>query len=406
MRRLASAASLLLAFAALGADAWPRFRGPNGEGHGPALDVPAKWGPKNVAWKVKLTGSGHSSPVAVGGRVFVTAAGADGKRFVVCLDAGSGKTLWQKSEAGKAHRMHSANSAATSTPTLDGERLYVYWVTPAESHVVAYTHAGEERWKSALGGFKGKHGGGVSPVAHGGLVLVHHQPDGDGKLVALDAGSGKPRWSLPRVGAKNATYSAPVIREGKDGDEAVITNWQLGITGVSLKTGKVAWTRSVFDTEDQQRCIPSPVLAGDLVLGVCGFAGGARRLVALRPGDASEVVWKAESGVGQMATPLVARGRVLLCNETGIVTWLDAKTGKEVWKKRLGGTFHSSPVLAGNRIYLAGTDGKMRVLAASDEYALLGEIALGEGTQATPALCGGRMFVRTETHVLCIAPSK
>src|SRR5262249_45597594 len=110
MYRAAACAVLCVAVAALGADIWPRFRGPNGEGKG-SVDVPAKWEKKHVAWKVKLPGPGHSSPVVYGERVFVTAGGkADGKRMVVCVEAASGKTLWTKEEAGKKYKMHKANS--------------------------------------------------------------------------------------------------------------------------------------------------------------------------------------------------------------------------------------------------------------------------------------------------------
>lgn len=405
MYRIATLALLCVVPLALGADSWPRFRGPNGEGRG-SIDIPAKWENKHVAWKVKLPGQGHSSPVVYGGRVFVTSSGrSDGKRIVLCLDAASGKVLWKDEQVANRYKMHRANSIATSTPALDGERLYVYWATPAGGDVLAYSHAGKQLWRAPLPPYRSQHGPGVSLVVHEKTVLVHHQPDGDGQLIGLDAATGKKRWSLPRVGAKNATYSAPCIRTGPGGKaEAVITNWQLGITAVDVETGKLTWTKSVFDTADRQRCIPSPVLAGDLVLGVCGFAGGARRLVALRPGSSPEVAWKLESAVGQMATPLYLNGRVLVCNEVGMVSWVDAKDGRVIWKKRVGGTYHASPVAAGGRIYLPSKEGKMRVLAASDTYKLLAENDIGGPTQATPALCGGRMFVRTEGHLMCLAP--
>lgn len=387
------------------ADTWPRFRGPNGDGHG-AFDVPAKWTPQNIAWKVPIPGKGYSSPVVWEDRIFVT-AGTESKRQILCLSTTSGKVLWTKEDAGKPYKMHRSNSPATATPALDAERVYAYWPAPGKSEIVAYSHAGMEVWRKPLSGYKSQHGGGASLVVHGNTVLIHHQPDGDGELVALSASTGTRRWSLPRTGGKNATYSAPCIRMGASGKaEAIVTNWQLGITGVDLESGKVVWSKSVFDTEDQQRCIPSPVLAGELVLGVCGFAGGARRLVALRPGERPAVEWKLESGVGQMATPLVVKDRVLVCNEEGVATWLDARSGKEIWKKRVGGTYRASPVLAGNRVYLAATDRKMWVIAAEDSYQLLATNDMGEGTQATPAICGGRMYVRTDGQLFCVAPER
>lgn len=396
-------AMLALALAAMAAD-WSRFRGPNGGGAVAEADVPVSWSAKEVTWKAALPGKGHSSPVVFGGKVFVTCSDAKGKRLVVCLALADGKRLWTDDTAGAKYKTHKKNSFASSTPAADERHVYVTWATPTESTITALSHAGKQVWSRDLGPYPSQHGWAVSPMLHAGLVVVMHQPDGDGKLIALDARSGEPRWSLPREG-KNATYSTPCVFAPKGREpELILTNWRHGITGVEPATGKVAWERSVFDVESQQRCIPSPLVAGDLVIGSCGFAGGSKRLVAVRPGQGGKVeqAWRLDEGVPQMGTGVVVGDRLLLCNEEGVATWLDVKTGEVRWKRRVGGSFVASPVAVGRRVYCTSADGKVTVLAADDAYKVLATNELGEATQATPAVAGGRMLFRTEGHVICV----
>jgi outer membrane protein assembly factor BamB len=403
--------SLCLLAAGLPAQEWDRFRGPNGSGLG-AADVPLKWTAKDFNWKVKLPGVGHSSPVIHGERIFLTSGDKRaGHLNVLCLHTADGRTLWQHECAVRSYHMHARNSLASATPAVDGERVYVCWGTPRESIVLALDHNGKKQWQTDLGPYPSQHGFAVSPIVHAGLVIVHYQPDGDGALVALEADTGKVRWKLPRHG-KNATYSTPCIRKTPgQAAELILTNWQHGITAVDPVTGKVAWEDRVFNTKYRQRAIPSPVLAGELVLGVSGFMEGAKWLVAVRPADpakgqAAREVWRVNRAVPQMATPLVKGQRVFLCTELGIATWLRADTGAVIWSKRLGGSFYASPVCIGDRLYCVSSDGKVVVLAASDRFAQLARNDLGEDTQATPALAGGRMYFRTRDHLISLGGKK
>jgi outer membrane protein assembly factor BamB len=178
------------------------------------------------------------------------------------------------------------------------------------------------------------------------------------------------------------------------------------VTAVDLKTGNVAWEISVFDVNKQERSIASPVIAGDLILGSCGFVTAQKHFVAVRPpakdGERPKEVWRLEKKVSYLPTPLVKGDRIFLCSEEGFATCLDVKTGKQIWQERIGDGFSASPVCAGDRIYCVSNDGVVVTLAASDKFQVLGQSPLGEPTQSTPAISGGRMFLRTEGHLIAV----
>ncbi len=407
VRAMAVLAGVLLASTGQ-AQEWPRFRGPNGTGIGGAVDVPASWSEKDYRWKAALPGQGYSSPVLWGERIFLTAAErGSGRRLVLCLAAGDGKTLWSRTLDGASYHTHKRNGYATSTPGVDADHLYVLWATPEQYLVMALDHAGQTKWEKDLGPYKSQHGFGVSPIVFEDLVVVANEGDGNGALVALDRHTGAVRWQVPRHG-KNATYSTPCVlqRPGRPA-ELIFTNWQHGITAVEAPTGKVAWEISAFEPNKQERAIASPVVAGDLVLGTCGFVTAQKHLVAVRPEGSGAVkeVWRLEKAVSYLPTPLVKGERVFLCSERGVASCLDVKTGEVLWQERLDGEYSASPVCAGERLYCVSNDGDVMVLAASDRFQLLARNRLGAPTQCTPAIAGGRLYFRTASHLVCVGPA-
>src|SRR5262245_31114134 len=262
---------------------WPRFRGPNGAGAGEVKGFSPRFTEKDFAWKVKLPGVGHSSPVVWGDRLFVTCGQEDsGRRLLLCLDAGDGKQLWAREFAGDKHRKHADNSFATSTPAVDARQVYVCWGGPKEFLVAALGHDGKEAWRVDLGGFRGGHGFGPSPIVHDDLVVVPNDQDGPGSLVALDGATGKVRWQVPRK--SKATYTTPCVWR-PDGGPArlVFVNYEHGVTAVDPASGKVDWELDVFDRRHIETSIGSPVMAGELVLAMSGWLGVRQEVVAVRP---------------------------------------------------------------------------------------------------------------------------
>lgn len=163
----------LTVFASAGEANWPRFRGGDGAGEGGGAELPETWGVESAKWSVELAGEGHSSPVIWGGKVFVTSAVERGaSRVLQCFDLQKGGELWRVTQDSAIHKRHKNNSYASSTPTVDGERVYVMWGQPKSIMVVAYTHTGKEVWRNDLGAYKSGHGFGVSPIVAGGKLIV------------------------------------------------------------------------------------------------------------------------------------------------------------------------------------------------------------------------------------------
>jgi outer membrane protein assembly factor BamB len=388
------------------AQEWPRFRGPNGSGVG-AAEVPARWTAADHAWKVKLPGVGHSSPVVWGKRIFLTSADvAKGERYLLCLHADDGRRLWARAYPCAKHGKHALNSFATATPAADAGHVYFSWGTPKEHVVLALDHDGKEVWRRDLGPFRAGHGFGASPLAHDGLVLVPNEQEGESSVVALDRRDGAVRWKAPRE--KEAGYSTPCIfRRPGGAEELVVTNWRQGVVGLDLRTGKKLWAAAVFDKGHIETAIGSPVVAGDLVLGVCGWLGVRQEVVAVRPGAGkAELVYALRRSAPLCTTPLVKGELLFLWSDEGVVTCADVRTGKVHWRERVEGKFYASPVCVGDRLYNASTDGEVFVLAAAKKYRQLGRNALGEGTHSTPAVAHGRLYLRTFTHLLALGGKK
>jgi outer membrane protein assembly factor BamB len=378
------------------AQEWTRFRGPNGSGLSPAA-IPARWTDKDVNWKVKLPGRGHSSPVLWGQRIFVT-CGEDktGRRLVVCLRAEDGKQLWLREYPGMPYRQHQDNSYASATPAVDKDHVYVTWGNPREYLVAALTHDGKEVWRRDLGPYRAGHGFGASPIVHEDLLIVPNDQDGPSTLAALDCATGKIRWEVARQSKYG--YATPSVYQppGRPA-ELIVVSYDQGVAGIEPSTGRTLWQRDVFSKAHVEAAIASPIVAGDLVVSTAGYLGVRYEVIALQPYAAkhTEPVYRLERGAPLVPTPLIKDDLLFLWNDRGVVTCADARSGKVFWQERVPGSFYGSPVCAGDNLYCISREGDVVVLAASRKFDLRPRNPLGEGSHSTPAVAGGAMYLRT-----------
>lgn len=409
MKRITSRTWLLLVAITLGsstlAQEWTRFRGPNGTGTSDAKTIPTQWTDQDINWKVSLPGTGHSSPVVWGEKIFLTSTEEQaGTIVVVCVKTADGSVLWQHDFPFAAFQKHKFNSFASATPAVDAERVYVSWSMPARYTVMAFDHDGKKVWDRDIGPFVSQHGSGASPVLYGDKLILANEQEGQSFLVALDSRTGKTRWQTSRR-TVSTTYSTPCVYQPKGQKPLLIFNSQAhGISAVDPDSGEMVWEYAkAFD----KRSVSSPIVAGNLIYGSCGSGGGGNYVVAVRAGDPAtgkqpELAYELRRSAPYVPTGVVLGDLAFLWGDGGIATCLHAPTGEVRWQERVGGNFFGSPVLIENRIFCISTAGEVVVIDASETFRVLARNALDETTHTTPAVAGGRMYVRTLSHLISV----
>ena len=404
---------------------WTRFRGPNGSGVSGARTIPIKWTAKDYNWTVKLPGDGSSSPVVWKENLIVTCNDRKKSiRSIVCVDTTDGKIDWRRDFPYTSYRMHRDNDFASATPTVDAEGVVVVWSMPKQLLMLALDLAGKEMWRRDLGPYVGIHGSASSPIIAGGLVILandqmHPQVmkrylpkdasmvPGKSFLIAVDRKNGKTRWKIERKTVL-AGYATPCVRKTGKGTELVFSGTAHGMTGVDLATGKVNWEiKGILGS----RVVGSPQLYQDLVLGSHGVGLSAQRFVAVRAPREGGVV-KPEVAYNVYQSPplvpscLVKDDLLFLWTDSGIVSCLDAASGKRHWRERVGGSYYCSPVWIDGQLYCTSKTGEVVVIAANKTFKLLARNPLGEKCFAIPAVANGVMYQRTQTRLFSLGGKK
>jgi outer membrane protein assembly factor BamB len=397
---------------------WPRFRGPNGSGIAAGAHPPAQFTGKDLAWKIDLPGIGHSSPIVVGEKVFVTCADpATATRYLICVSLADGKELWRREYASHRYAIHRDNSFASSSPTADDSRVYYTIVTPDSYKVYAADHAGKELWSYEMGPWKSEHGPGASPILFEDLLILSNDQDGPtASLVALDKTTGSERWRINRKSGR-AAASTPCLFTPPGGGPAqlILTCTGSGISSIDPRTGHVNW--STMPAPRSYRSVGSPVAGGRWVVGSWGEgqSGPNRVVLALQP-DAAPTHEPREllkltktPNYPYVPTPLLDGDRLYIWADVGTVTCLKMPGGEVVWQQKVKGSagrteFYASPILADGRLYNITKDGEVICLAAGDTFKDLGHSPLNDRCYATPAVAGDRLVIRTASHLMAIGP--
>ena len=384
------------------AQEWPRFRGPNGAGFSPAKGIPSKFELADADWRVALKGEGHSSPVLWGDRIFVT--GSDSKKgeyHLQCLKSKDGSEVWSVSSSQAKHRIHRFNNLVSSTPATDGKCVVVVTSETEAHHVTAYALTGKKIWDKKFPTIISNHGGGVSPIIYDGKVILAGDEDNQSFLTALDAKTGDVVWKVDRINAK-AAFSTPCEFTDPSGTTGLVFNSMAhGISFVDPSTGKTLWEQGgLFD----KRSVSSSLVAGDLLIGTCGSGGGGNYLVAVKPGSTGNggkpsLAYKLRRSIPYVPTSVAKGGLLFLWGDAGIVTCVEANTGKMYWQERVEGRFFGSPVWAEDRLFCVSTTGKVVVISASGKFRRIAVNDLEEVSNATPALAGNRIYFRTLGHL-------
>lgn len=416
---------------------WVRFRGPNGSGvSNETKELVTEFGDKkNLNWRTELPGSGASSPIVVGDKIFVTCYSGYGesrknigemeklKRHLVCVNKDDGKILWQKEfdphlPEDKFSGMLPEHGYSSSTPVSDGKHVFAFF---GKSGVFAYDMDGKQIWKKSLGTDSGsrKWGSGTSPIIVDG-VLVVVASDEDDAIYGLEPTTGKEIWKVQKPELENV-WNTPIVAGEKENRQLLISVpkkiWALEPT-----TGKLRWHST--------NGVDAPSVSTSLVMDdntVIAMGGRSRTCTALKVGGSGDVtdsntVWTGRA-ISSIVTPVAYKGH-LYCIARGIATCADAKTGKTVFQERVpqpksvanqaprrgpSGMDYSSPIVVAGKIYQFTKFGTCYVIEAKPEFKLLATNNFEDDNSefnGTPAISDGEMFVRSNKYLYSIGKSE
>ena len=408
LRLAAFAASTFLAGALWAADAgsaWPQFRGPNGTGHAADKSVPTKWDAGSIVWKTSLKGKGHSSPVIVGDRIYLTSALEDGRqRVVMAFDLATGKQLWEQvAWTGNPEKSHKMNGWATPTVYADGQHVWAWF---GKAGVYCYTADGKQVWSQQLGTFDTKNARGIasSLLVVDDILIVNGDSESDPFLFGLDKATGKTVWKTDRPAAEG--YSSPFLLEAH-GKKQIILNGDKFVAGYDPKTGKEFWRCKSFAGRGE----PVPAVGADgTIYVVNGLAGDVYAVRTDGAGDVTKthMTWHTKRNEGRdQPSPLVIGDYLLVSNMKGILSCYDTKTGNELWKERLtSGDITAAPLAAGGKGYFNFENGETVVIEPGAKMKIVATNKLepqsGELFRASLAPTTGQLLIRSDQTLYCV----
>jgi outer membrane protein assembly factor BamB len=290
---------------------------------------------------------------------------------------------------------------------VDEHHVYFTWSDNAHFQLAALKHDGKEVWRRDLGALENRHGGGISPIVFEDMVIIQKDLRGPSAIYAINRMTGKTIWKVDRRwdDKNQTTFATPLVYQPESGEPYLIFNSiSSGMTAVNPKNGQTLWELpDVFP----QRPIMSPIQVGELIFSSCGAGNVADSLVAIRPpqmtGDKPEVAYSIRKSAPYVPTPVAKGSHLFMVSDGGIATCIDAPTGKEIWKEKLGDTYFSSPICVDDRIYVVSRRADVVVFRAADKFELLGRTLINQATNATPIIDNGRMYLRTESHLYCLS---
>lgn len=370
---------------------WPSWRGPERTGIAPtSATPPIEWSSEsNIAWRSEIPGTGHGSPIVVGDQVFVATADLEAQyQAIVCLDRATGETRWvcRVHEGGLKKEGNEKASLASSTPTCDGEKVYINFLNGGAVHTSAVTLSGELAWQQKITDYIVHQGYGSSPTIYQDLVIVGADNKGGGAFAGLDRATGEIVWKYERVAKPN--YSSPIVWNLAGKDQLILTGCD-EVVSLNPLDGSVLWQMEGATTE----CVTTPVTDGTHIYTSGGYP---RNHVAAVVADGSkQIAWENDTRV-YVPSMIVKDGYLYAIADAGIAYCWNAATGEECWKERIGGTFSGSPVMAGELLYATNEEGETFVLKVSPEACeQLSRNQLGDVTYATPAIAGDSVVLRT-----------
>ena len=387
------------------AEDWPWWRGTNRNGVAAEQSVPVTWSAReNIVWSAPVPGRGHSSPIVWQDRVFISSADEDAKtQLVLCYDRARGKQLWETiCFSGGLPKMHRKNSHASATPACDGTHVFTAFISQSALYVTALDHNGKIAWQTEVGPFRSEHGYGSSPLIYESLVIVNGDSLGSAYQAALHRDTGEIVWRTPRTpDSRHGSYASPVVAE-LAGEDQLIQCGLNRVTSYRPSTGEELW-----HVDGPTTVMANTVAFQDpYVIASGGYPDKEVFCISADgTGDVTEshLVWRRSRNVAYVPSPVIAGDRVILVADNGVVACYALEGGEMLWQQRLKGGFSASPTRVGETFYVPNESGTTFVFNAGESFELLAENSLDDsGGFASPTICGGQVFLRTNAKLFCI----
>ena len=375
---------------------YPFFRGAEGIGVAAQKNTPTDWngaGGKNVVWKVKVPKSGYSSPIIWGNQLFVTGADAQ-VRMVYCYDKNTGKLLWEASadniqgSPASAPKVTADTGLAAPTMATDGRAVFAIFGT---GDVIGLDMSGKRLWARNLGVPDNHYGHSSSLIIYKDKLLIQYDTNRSGKLLALATQTGATVWETARN--SKISWSSPVLVNTGGRMELILTT-NPNVNSYNPETGKELWNIACLSGEVG----PSAGYADGMVFAANEYA----KLVGIKVGATSEIVWEADEYLPEVSSPLAVNGLLYIATTYGVFTCLDAKTGAKHWEQEYGDAFYSSPIYADGKVYITDMSGKTHIVKATKDYQLIGTPELGEKSVCSPVFADGKVYLRGMNNLYCV----
>lgn len=423
--RLLLTAALAIVSTSLSAAEWPEWRGPGGQGHAQATGLPASWSEtNNVTWKTELPGRAWSSPVIEGKNIWLTTAietlakkeDADrrlkantGNQPLTVLEKVEFRALCVDRDTGKLTQnillltarepqwVHALNSYASATPVIEDGKLYCHF--GAMGNACLDTRTSKVLWTDTSLVVQHENGPGSTPVLWKNLMLFHLDGSDQQFIAALDKRTGKLAWKTPRSGDMNKhpqlrkSYGTPLILtvNGKEQIISPASDWIYSYDDNGKELWRVNYGMLGFSLT------PRPVVGHGMIFMSTGFMKPQMLALRYQGLEKPEIAWRSEKGAPTMPSPLLVGEELYFANDGGIFTCLDAKTGAEHYRERIGGNYSSSPTFADGKIYVHNREGLTTVIKPGKQFEVLEKNQLPGKIFASLAAVDRALYLRTDT---------
>ena len=376
---------------------FPFFRGQDSRGIAGGSDYPTDWDfqdGKNIKWKIQIPKPGKSSPVIWGDRIFVT--GAEGLQCeVYCINKKSGDIIWTASasdipgEPSELPKMDQEAGLSVSTVATNGDEVCAVF---ANGNLICMDIEGRIKWSKNIGAPESSYGYSSSLIIYENLLIVQYDDNKKISLIGFDVVTGEMKWETIRQG--RPVWSSPVIAYF-DGLAQVIINGNPYVTGFDPVNGKQLWAVECLSGD----VAPSVAVNSKMVYAVTDYA----KLAAIIPGAGASIIWEDNTFTPDVSSPVANDEFLFISTGNGDVACYNSEKGDTLWTHYFEDQFYSSPIIAGDHVYLLDRSGVMHIVKAEAEFQLVAESPIGERTDSTPAFSDKEIFIRTKNNLYCIS---